>query len=176
MFDLLNSTLLTNTRKIQIIRISPSLVYWWFLPRRACHPIWPPHTKLRYFLEILNHSYFAKIMTRKPSVATWLIWPSCSHFWSQKSGICYFRGFCDDVTSHEAKNSASDFTHKFCSPTSEWTSFPRTVCMFPASGRVENEPHDIPSWKIPFYVVIFFLIFFYSRALSIVDIIDHSTH
>ena len=23
------------------------------------------------------------------------------HFWSQKSGICYLRGFCGDVTSHE---------------------------------------------------------------------------
>ena len=28
-------------------------------------------------------------------------WPSSIHFSSQKSGICYLRGFCGDVTSHK---------------------------------------------------------------------------
>ena len=32
-------------------------------------------------------------------LASWLIWPSCIHFWSQKSGVCYLRGFCGHVTS-----------------------------------------------------------------------------
>ena len=34
-------------------------------------------------------------------LATWLTWLSSIHFWSQKSGICYLRGFCGDMTSHE---------------------------------------------------------------------------
>ena len=46
-----------------------------------------PYKTLFIILEILkflNHSYFDKFMTRKP-----------------KSGICYLRGFCGHVKSHE---------------------------------------------------------------------------
>ena len=38
------------------------------------------------------------------NLTTWLTWPSSIHFWSQKSGICYLRGFCGDATSHEHQN------------------------------------------------------------------------
>ena len=43
----------------------------------------------------------SKLWLESLKLGTWLTWPSSIHFWSQKSGICYLRGFCGHVTSHE---------------------------------------------------------------------------
>ena len=74
-----------------------------------CFPTWPPQTFWKYWF-FLNYSYFSTFMPRKPKkLATRLTWLSCIHFWSQKSGICYLRGFCCDVTSHENQELVQEF-------------------------------------------------------------------
>ena len=35
----------------------------------------------------------SKLWLENQKLATWLIWLSCIHFWSQKNGICYLRDF-----------------------------------------------------------------------------------
>ena len=60
-----------------------------------------PSYNISKILEILKSSYFAKIMTRKPKIGNLTNMTKLCPFWSHKSGICYLRGFCGDMTSHE---------------------------------------------------------------------------
>ena len=59
--------------------------------------------KFRYFQNSRESCMGRPCWSQK--LATWLTWPSSIHFWSQKSGICYLRGFCGHATSWHNKMS-----------------------------------------------------------------------
>ena len=73
----------------------------------ARHPTWPPYTKLCYNfgnIEIFELQLLCQNLDyRKPKIGNLTKVTELYHFWSQKSGICYLRGFCGDVTSHESQ-------------------------------------------------------------------------
>ena len=55
-----------------------------------------------------NYSYFAKIMSRKPKIGNMTNMTELYPFLESKSGICYLRGFCSDVMSHENQEYTQD--------------------------------------------------------------------